>query len=690
MDISISAAKLVKKFHSHTQNCQYFLYFCKKQRKINNMTHKYIIEYNTRWGENIAMLACLKAEQDKPFHYADPQIIPFSTSDGKTWSVAIDLPSGSQYRYCVIQDDIIIRTEVGCLPHTVTITDNQNTIIDHWQEPDRMAGVAIPLFSLRSTGSQGVGDMGDLHMFVDWVASCHLRVIQILPINDTTTDGSWQDSYPYNSISCHALHPMYLDLRQLPQLHTKEADKILQELTNLNALPQLDYEQVNRLKRRYILLTFKRNGAKTLQSKSCQQFIEANEEWLTPYVKFRTNHPTINGSVPELYIYTQYLLHLQLLSVSEYAKSQGVILKGDIPIGVNRDGVEVQTYPELFHQDNQTGAPPDTFSSDGQNWGFPTYNWERMADDGYHWWKRRMQHLSLYFSAYRIDHLLGFFRIWEIPMPEKSGLMGHFSPALPMSREEIGRWEDNDRIMTLFIEDPRQLGYFHPNIGAKDLPAYHALNPAERAAFDRLYEHFFYRRHTQFWYDEAMKKLPALTSSNLMICCGEDLGMIPECVPWVMNRLRILSLEIQNMPKKFGVEFGDPTRNPVLSVCTISSHDTPTFRGWWEEQHESAQHYYNSVLHLLGTAPQEAPSWLCERVIRQHLASPSCLCILTLQDWLAMDDRLRNPDAKSERINIPANPRHYWRWRMHLTIEELIQSTEFTFHIAALTDESKR
>ncbi len=633
----------------------------------------YQIEYRTRWGENLAM------------HTADGRFIEFSTADGITWTGEADIQAGTEYRYCVMRDGNMIRTEVGCMPHVADVHSSQHdTVTDRWKETERVAGVAVPVFSLRSKGSQGVGDFGDLKKLIDWAVKAHLKVIQILPINDTTTDGNWKDSYPYNSISCRALHPMYLDLRQ--------------EGVTLPAPSQpdthLDYEAVNKTKRECIRKLFTEKGDAVLGSEGFRTFFKANENWLADYAQFRATHYPIPASKEQkdvrLYYFTQYLLHVQLSEVAAYAKENGIILKGDIPIGVNREGVDAATHPELFNMDGQTGAPPDFFAKDGQNWGFPTYNWDEMAKDGYSWWKSRMQGMAQYFSAYRIDHLLGFFRIWEIPMPEKSGLMGHFSPALPMDVNEIGKWEDMDLIMQLFLEDKNEKGKYHPKIGAKDEPAYQQLSDSGKAAFNNLYEHYFYHRHTQFWYEEAMKKLPALTESNLMICCGEDLGMVPECVPWVMRQLGILSLEIQSMPKEMGVQFGNPAHNPVLSVCTISSHDTPTFRGWWEEEHDMAQSYYNNVLRMKGTAPEKAPGWLVERVIRDHLASPSAFCVLTLQDWLGMDDSLRNPDARSERINIPANPRHYWRWRMHLNIEDLLDADSFNEHIRCLVDESER
>jgi 4-alpha-glucanotransferase len=187
-----------------------------------------------------------------------------------------------------------------------------------------------------------------------------------------------------------------------------------------------------------------------------------------------------------------------------------------------------------------------------------------------------------------------------------------------------------------------------------------------------------------------MKKLPCLTQATRMLACAEDLGMVPDCVGWVMNELRILTLEIQSMPKDNTVRFGQLWRNPYRSVCTISTHDMPMLRQWWDENWERAQSYYNSVLWHDGPAPHPMPGWLARDIVCQHLASPSMLCLLSLQDWLATDETLRHPDPNSERINIPANSRHYWRWRMPLTLEQLMQSDDFNDSIRDMITRSGR
>ncbi len=554
--------------------------------------------------------------------------------------------------------------------------------------PWKGAGTVIPIFSLRSEGSFGVGDFGDLKMMVDWAARTEQRFIQVLPINDTNMTGTWQDSYPYNCISIYALHPQYTDFRQLPEIKDKETKAQFETLRQeLNSLPQIDYERMFKAKLDYLHVLFEQEWKRVKATKSYKEFYNNNKEWLEPYAQFCVNRDK-EGQVAFWY-YVQYNLDQQMRAAHEYARKHRVVLKGDIPIGISRDGVEAWVEPKYFNLNGQAGAPPDPFSADGQNWGFPTYNWDEMLKDGCQWWVRRFRKMAEYFDAYRIDHVLGFFRIWEIPMPEKSGLMGQFAPALGLSREEIegyGIYGHDD----LFLVDHKRSDRWHPRIAVQYQEAYERLNDGEKYNFNRLYNDYFYRRNNQFWYQEAMKKLPRLTQATRMLCCAEDLGMVPDCVPWVMNELRILTLEIQTMPKDPNIRFGKLSHNPYRSVCTFSTHDMPTLRQWWDEDWEQTQAYYNGPLRRSDAAPHPLPGWLAKDIVSRQLTSPSMLCLLSLQDWLSIDEKLRLPDQNAERINIPAIPRYYWRYRMHLTLEQLLKEDEFNENIKTLIIQSGR
>ncbi|MDR2840383.1 MAG: 4-alpha-glucanotransferase [Paludibacter sp.] len=641
----------------------------------------------------------------------------------------------------------------------------------HW----KTTGVAVPVFALRSEKSFGIGEFSDLKLMIDWATNLGMKIIQILPINDTTITHKWTDSYPYNAISIYALHPVYLGLAQFPLADKAKFAAYQSKANALNTLPEIDYEQVLALKEDYLCDLFAEIGAKTLKTKAFADFFARNEEWLFPYAaftqlrdKFSTadfnvwtsfsrfdkqalqktidKDKNFRAGVEQVY-FTQFLLHTQLSEIKEYAHQNEVILKGDIPIGISRASVEAWVEPQLFNLDTQTGAPPDDFSVFGQNWGFPTYNWERMAADGYSWWAKRFRKMADYFDAYRIDHILGFFRIWEIPQHSVQGLLGYFSPALPFTEDEIKNWmcwfdeyrmtnpyihehflsnifgeytaevienylnpiawqifelkefcntqqkikllfagktDDKTDILrnglyalcneVLFVRDRREPNKFHPRITAQTTYSYRDLDENTKSVYNRLYNHFFYERHNEFWGQQAMKKLPTLINSTNMLVCGEDLGMIPDCVPAVLRELQIISLEIQRMPKDPQKKFENLNTIPYLSVCTTSTHDMSPIRLWWTEDRNITQQFFNEMLWNTGAAPEDATPEICWQIIEKHLNSPAMLTILPLQDWLAIDGKLRRANPAEERINIPANPQHYWRYRMHITLEKLLKS----------------
>ena len=643
--------------------------------------------------------------------------IPMFEHEYHEWVVSLDastLPQTFEFKFVMLGIDQPLWEEgpnrtislINIEAYEVVIYElsQSNFSVFSWKG----AGMVIPIFSLRSKGSFGVGDFGDLKMMVDWANKTNMRVIQVLPINDTNMTGTWQDSYPYNSISIYALHPQYTDFRQLPEIKDEKLKNKFEQLRQeLNALPQIDYERMFAAKMDYLHILFDQEWKRVKATKDYKQFFDDNKGWLVPYAQFCVNRDkygtadfnqwpkesskfkvqSLKGL--DFWYFVQYNLDKQMQSAHEYARQHRVILKGDIPIGISRDGVEAWVEPKYFNLNGQAGAPPDPFSADGQNWGFPTYNWDEMLKDDCAWWVRRFRKMAQYFDAYRIDHVLGFFRIWEIPVPEKSGLMGQFSPALGLSKEEIDAYGVNFND-GLFLVDHKRNDRWHPRIAVQYQQAYKELDEGQKYNFNRLYNDYFYRRNNQFWYQEAMKKLPRLTQATRMLCCAEDLGMVPDCVPWVMNELRILSLEIQSMPKDDKVRFGHLSQNPYLSVCTISTHDMPTLRQWWDEDNERTQDYFNTMLYRGGNAPHPLPGWLAKDIVSRHLTSPSMLCLLSLQDWLSIDEKLRLPDQNAERINIPANPRHYWRYRMHLTIEDLIQADSLNEEIKTLIKQSGR
>jgi 4-alpha-glucanotransferase len=649
--------------------------------------------------------------------------------------------------------------------------------------PWRGAGVNVPLFSLRSRAGLGIGEFPDVKRLVDWARRAGLRMIQLLPVNDTIVGHLWTDSYPYAAISVCALHPIYMNLEAMQAVPEDELRRFTGEAREqLNALPEVDYESVLTLKSLFFKLAYDRTRDRFLRRPDFRAFLRDHREWLVPYAVFsclRDRHGTCEhehwpaehrGMTREqiedfaapgqahyddvaVHYFIQFHLHRQLLDAARHARASGVVLKGDLPIGVFRHSVETWLRPELFHLDAQAGAPPDAFSAEGQNWEFPTYNWEAMEADGYAWWRMRLRHMARYFDALRIDHVLGFFRIWEIPLPQAQGILGHFRPALPLGEDELARWgvrESRERLCqpylrdetlracfgeraaemaaeffepagpgayrprpgletqraaderltalrppgeetralrdglraaladVLFVEEPGAAGGgLHPRHSLHRTSSYAALPSETRARLDALYIDYFHRRHEGLWAGHALRRLPALCGASDMLICGEDLGMVPDCVEGVLRDLGILSLFVERMPKGHAAEFQDPGVCPYLSVCTPATHDMSPLREWWEEDRGRAQRYFNGVLWRPGPAPAACDPWLVRAIMERHLRAPSQWAVFLLQDLLGVSPLLRRADPRAERINEPGNRWHYWRYRMHIPLEELEAAGEY-------------
>ena len=612
------------------------------------------IEYQTVWGESLALVL-----NDRKY--------PMEWGEGGVWSVTVkDCTAAAlkDYTYVVMREGLIWRTEwkhhsskmareisdkwIDCpIPGCPFPREHQAAKFD--RPGFRGAGTAIPVFSLRTESDFGIGEFKDLRPLVDWAAATGQCIIQLLPVNDTTRKGEWKDSYPYSPISSFALHPLYINLQALG---IRETVAFKKEQAELNALEELDYPRVFQAKMKYIRKAFKTRGARDMDTPGFKKFVLENEYWLEEYAQFCAKRDSLE---PEYYRWMQWHLDKQFAAEVKYARGRGVSLKGDLPIGVSSDSAEAYWHPELFNLDSTAGAPPDYFSKDGQNWGFPTYNWEEMAKDDFAWWKARLRKMSQYFDAFRIDHILGFFRIWEIPAGIMSGLAGHFNPALPYSPEEI--YNMHLPIDGLFHEDPRHPGMYQPLIN----PASQNLPQWQQERFGALYNDFFYHRHDEFWRRNAERKLPELLGATGMLACGEDLGMVPDCVPGVMDHERILSLRMR------GMENEGPWKQ--LSVCATSSHDMETLRMQCNHDPEP---------------------WEVRNMLWEFLASPSMLAIFPLQDWVALDKRFRRADRNVERINYPADSDNHWKFRIHFNLQDLMQESELNVAVTGLLKDSSR
>jgi len=516
---------------------------------------------------------------------------------------------------------------------------------------------------------------------------------------------------------------------------------------------------------------------KFLKNKAFLTFYEDNKYWLEPYAAFcvlrdlyatpdyrqwkaystidteklkeicSPGQPHYDAVVVNYFI--QYHLHEQLSDAHAYAHDNGVVLKGDIPIGVNRSSVDTWVNPELFNLDRQAGAPPDMFAVKGQNWELPTYNWDAIQRSGFDWWKRRFAQMSHYFDAFRIDHILGFFRIWQIPMDQVEGIMGHLHPSAPVHINEFqekGLWFDYNRFCkpyitdnilweifeedavwvkanclqiedgwvlrlkpqfssqqevekmfvagtisenikwglfdlianVLFFEVEGSNGtQFYPRFGMQTLKSFRDLDGHTKQKLEEIYVDYFFKRQDAHWYKSGMEKLPALKRSTNMLICGEDLGMMTQCVTDVMNELGILSLEVQRAPKTNKIEFFHPADAPYLSVVTPSTHDMSTIRGWWEEDRGVTQRFYNQQLGHWGEAPYFCEWWICRDILVQHLYSPAMWAVFQMQDLLSISDKIRRENPHEERINVPSNSKFSWRYRLHINLEDLLEEDEF-------------
>lgn len=700
------------------------------------------------------------------------------------WSVKLDLfnePFPITYKYGVynIKDKKFVRFEEGNNRSLIADPVKKSFSIVHdgfihlpnnsWKG----AGVAIPVFSLRSKKSFGTGEFTDLKLLVNWARKTGLKLIQLLPVNDTTSMNTRKDSYPYSAISAFALHPLYINLEEVAGVDSPVIQALSTKKRQLNKSPEMDYEKVMQYKTEALKKIYKTNKKSLKSDTDYFSFFELNRHWLVPYAVFcylRDKNGTADfdqwkdhnvydeDAIQELadpskkhydeialHYFIQYHLHLQLKAASAYAHKNGIVIKGDIPIGIGKSSVDAWMEPALYNMNEQAGAPPDLFAIKGQNWGFPTYNWKKMQEDDFTWWRQRFEQMSAYFDAFRIDHILGFFRIWSIPASQVEGLMGRFVPAIPVRINELfergisfdrhrytqpyvtegllQEWfgekadavkeeffhdlelkpafdtqqkieahfaalEDADQDLkeklfdvvsnVIFFEEEGSLGQqFHFRIGMEETSSFRQLDTHSQQKLKELYLDYFYKRQDDLWRKEALHKLPGLKQSTNMLVCGEDLGMVPHCVPEVMEQTGILSLEIQRMPKKPGIEFFHPADAPYLSVVTPSTHDMSTVREWWEEDPAATRRFYNKLMGHFGDPPTYCEPWISKEILIQHLYSPAMWSIFQLQDLLGISADLRREHPADERINVPADPNHYWNYRMHINLEDLAKATAF-------------
>lgn len=642
----------------------------------------------------------------------------------------------------------------------------------------RLVGTAIPVGALRGEQSIGVGEFPDLPAFGELCKNMGLALIQLLPVNDTGYDSS-----PYSALSSCALHPLYLRIQELPEAVAEPgfAEKVEIQLGDFfRDYPRFPYYRLLRAKMELLRKLYTAHEGliadKAKPGGSLASWIQENP-WVKEYAVYRRlkeangekswkdwesyqkvtaadiqalwEDPLLWGQ-HLFWVWVQEALDIQFRKAATALKALGIILEGDIPILMNEDSCDVWAHPEYFHQELSAGAPPDMYSPLGQNWGFPIYNWQAQVKDGYEWWKNRLKVAEKYYGAYRIDHVLGFFRIWASRREDISAILGRFVPAIPLDTkdlEELGfdssriRWVSQPHIPTeevwnslktggldssilaaeaqrVFARTLDQIGQedlwlFKQSIkGEKDIEALD-LHPAAKAyllaAWDnRIFLEYAKGRYSPVWYyrnsrsyaslsQEEQQNLEALLTKNRqasealwekqgkklltvlkkassMLPCAEDLGAVPECVPRVLSKLKILGLKVVRWSRRWeepGAPYLPVTEYPPLSVCTPAVHDSSTLREWWEKEVDLQQ-----FTDFLGVQNQDlsrkyTPS-IAKIILNTLARAPSQFLVIQIQDLLHLSQRWYAPDPSQERINVPGTVDDFnWTYRLPASIKEI-------------------
>ena len=683
---------------------------------------------------------------------------------------------------------------VGYEPGNNNILKNQlpkNELHILYSEPDcskylwKGAGINVPVFSLRTNDTWGIGDFTTIKKLVDYAEIMGLKMIQLLPVNDTLATFTSKDSYPYSAISSFALHPLYLNVAQIAQaanVFISEAE--IGEIERINKLSYCDYSAVSTLKMEVLRRIFLNVKYNFTNDDAWHNFYEHNYEWLIPYSVFcvqRDRYNSVDSSLWEdfesynieeilafvqttspfyeavlFWYFVQYHLHLQLKDSCKYAHKKAIILKADLPIGVAQQSVDTWIAPKIFHRNMQAGAPPDAFSKLGQNWHFPTYNIAQMRLDDFEWFSNRMKNLDSYFDALRIDHVLGLFRIWSIPQNQINGTMGIFVPALALQANDFTHsgflfneerlcnpfvtetiladafgkdvsiikttfffglnlkeaFDDQQKIEKYLIQNTEFVKYkqqlfdvvanvillrdfsikdrYHFRINMQQTTSYQYLTATDKQHLEKPFNHYFFENQNELWEYQGTATLKMLTTATKMLLCAEDLGMVPAFTEKVLQNLNILSLQVQQMPKKSETSFSDTKEAPYACVVMPATHDMAPIRLWWEENKQKAQDFYNNILKEPGAAPYFCEPWVCKKIIDLHLQSPAMWSVFLLQDLLAVNGKIRRPIPAEERINDPSNAEQIWNYRMHVTLETLMEQEDLNSEIKEMILEAGR
>lgn len=489
-------------------------------------------------------------------------------------------------------------------------------------------GICLPLFSLHSEKSCGIGEYLDLIEIIHWCKSLNMDVIQLLPLNDIGLETS-----PYSALSAFALSPIHLSMHALPEIEkVPDYREKLSKITYWNNTSRIKYHIVRELKyhffREYFSLVFQKISV----SDHYQSFCNEQAHWLKPYALFKSlkekelwksweewpnnikspSESTYqelleeNKSSCHFHEFLQYLCYQQFEKIKKIASENGVLIKGDIPILISRDSADVWRYRRYFFLHLLAGAPPDMYSKEGQCWGFPLYDWEELEKNNYEWWRQRLGIAVHLYHLYRIDHVVGFFRMWSIPHG-KVAKEGSFLP--PDEKEWIPHGK---RIMELMLD--------------------------------------------------AAPILPI----------GEDLGLVPPEVKHCLYDLGICGTKMMRWERRWEEDGGfiAPQDYEPMTMTTVSTHDSDTLQLWWRHFPKEAKLFSEFK------GWDYKPFLSHERhkdILRDSHHSASLFHINLLQEYLALFPELVSKNPNDERVNIPGKILDTnWTYRFKPTVEQIV------------------
>jgi 4-alpha-glucanotransferase len=514
----------------------------------------------------------------------------------------------------------------------------------------RVSGVTIPLFSLRTERSWGIGEIGDLPEMATLLAEAGFSLIQLLPLNEIAGG----ETSPYAALSAFGIDPMFISLADVPDLHPVDRGAAVGGAEGLKLLEKargaagVDYPTVRALKRRALRFAFerflegdvKRHG---LRAAAFNAFVDQHREWLHDYALFRALKDSFEGKAwwdwPEplakrdekaleearsrlgkeisFFQYQQYLAHAQWGEACSKVRSRGVEVMGDLPFMVGRDSADVWANQGEFRLDMSVGVPADQFDEDGQDWGLPPYAWSVMTTNGFTWLKRRASYTGVLYDRFRIDHLVGFYRTYMRPWEER--------------RNEEGKLVK---------------GVFDPADEKEQLAHGERVISAMR--------------------DTAAERGGALVA--------EDLGTVPPFVRTSLTRLGVPGYKVLIWEKDYSIKkdppFIDPSEYPEVSVGCFGTHDTAPVTVWWDGLKEEERAAVRAIPGLedrasdLGEAFTPAVHAALLDLIH---SSGSELVLLLIQDLLGSRERINTPGTVGE---------HNWTYRLPAPIADLRQDRE--------------